>query len=116
MKFAGVGIDILSRKRAAKLIQNHSQKQLRTLLAPAERKKKITPLYLAKILCAKEAYFKAIEGSAMVWSDLEVKVLPRQSFEVQSTRSKARQGVKKAQGSFFQSSAYVGAQVILWDA
>lgn len=114
MRLAGSGIDILSLRRAARLVQNHSSKQIKTLLTPTERKRKITPLYLARLLSAKEAYFKAVEGSVMSWQSIEVKVLPGQRFEVQSTRFGSRSQPHKAQGTFFQSSAYVGARVLLW--
>jgi len=114
MKLVSVGIDILSRKRAAQLLKSHSKQQINRLLTSSEKKKRLTPLYLAKLLCAKEAFLKASEGLVMVWNQIEVKVLPGQHFKVQSTRSNSSKGPITASGAFFQSSTYVGAQVILW--
>ena len=74
-------------------------------------------LLFAKLLAAKEAFFKALGGSWMGlegFQSIEIRLEAHNHFRVQSSLSGFRPPMK-AEGQFFQDRERVGAQVILWD-
>ena len=115
----GVGIDLINLSRIKRFIKENSASDLRRLLTPRESlsygSRKLSVMQLAKMLAAKEAFFKACGCSWMGlegFSSIEVKCLPQSRFRVKSTNSKFYAGAEGA-GCFFRSENLIGAQVIL---
>ncbi len=120
MKLAGLGIDVLSISRAEKFLAHRTRESLSRVLCPSEQKffaKRLSVLQFAKIFTAKEAFFKASQmppSGLYGFSELEVKLLPQERFEIKWLRPAGLKKGPKACGCHFVSPGYVGAQVILW--
>ncbi|HTL46761.1 MAG TPA: 4'-phosphopantetheinyl transferase superfamily protein [Verrucomicrobiae bacterium] len=116
MNVLGVGIDLISLKRVRKFLR-HPKSQIRRLLTPAEQKrylaKNLSPVVFAKLFSAKEAYFKAAGGGIPVFERMDVKLLPRDRFQVKSLHG--LRSAAPAYGCFFRTPSLIGAQIILWD-
>ena len=120
MKLAGLGIDVLSISRAKKFLTRQTSDSLSRVLCPSERKclPRLSPLQFAKIFTAKEAFYKASQTpmtGLYAFSELEVKLLPHEHFEIKWLRSSGLKKAPKVSGCHFVTSDYVGAQVILWE-
>ncbi len=119
VKLRGVGIDLVSVERARKLLQDHRSKVFQRLLTSSERKKfrarGLSPKVFAKWFAAKEAFFKAVGDSWMGlegFGAIEIKGFARDRFQVQS-HSLIGRSWKKAEGRFFETKEFVGAQVVV---
>lgn len=117
----GIGVDLLSRARVVRLIGRSPTKISNRLLSQAEqkvwRKRRFTPVLLARYLTAKEAFFKAIGGPWLGpdgFRNFEVHYLARGKFFVKSLLGNSYD-ICAMDGCFFQNDQWVGAQVILWD-
>lgn len=115
----GVGIDLVSLRRVKRLTSGRSSIQFRNLLTSSEQKLlKGSPRrrasVLAKIISAKEAFFKAA-GLGWIgthgWREFHVRLLRHGSFSIQTARQDA---AFRAVGSFFENAGRVGAMVTLW--
>lgn len=115
----GVGIDLVSLRRVKPLISGRSSFQYRNLLTSSEQKLlKGSPRrrmsILAKIISAKEAFFKASGFNWMGthgWREFQVRLLGHGSFSIQTAQQDA---ALRTVGSFFENSGRVGAMVTIW--
>ena len=113
---SGIGVDIISLRRAGQFLQAHRKTISERFCHPSEKKffsrKNISKLLFSKLFTAKEAFFKALGGSWMGiegFRKLKVKILPHDLFWVSS-----EEAGREARGVFFRDQNFVGAQVILW--
>ena len=138
----GIGIDLLNLSKVKRLFHGHKKQAFQNLFTPSEQKilsqrpssqpssrgrrgNKFSPLpqgegqgegrmilRAARLLAAKEAFFKA---SSLTWmgpdgfKDIEVKCFPGSRFQVQSLIAPV-----SGKGCFFEREQLVGAQVIVW--
>ncbi len=115
---ASVGVDILNPNKVARLFEHSPEKTLQNLFTPLERKYVVGASKIARaarLLTAKEAFFKALNASWLGpdgFKNIEVKCLPGARFHVKSLDSE----VVEAEGCFFEREHLVGAQVILWNS
>lgn len=121
MRPIGVGIDILSLDRAKRFLTAHSSKQIQKIFTESERKKMgrelFSPPHFAKLFAAKEAFFKAAGGSWMGlpgFSRIQIQPFAKHRFKAVSPRYQPKETT--AEGCFFESPEWVGAQVILYHA
>lgn len=120
LRLAGLGVDIVSASRAARFLEGRKKEALSHVLSPAEIKrfaKNPASFEFSKIFTAKEAFFKASQcppGGVYAFSQLEVKLLPNDAFEIEWLAPGSR--YPKARGSHFVSETYVGAEIILWES
>ena len=119
LELKGVGIDLVSLSRIRKFLNRHPSKISRRLLTKSERKKisskRLSPVVLARLLAAKEAFFKAVGRSWMGlegFGAIEIKGFAHGRFQVESKFPDGR--FRKAEGAFFGTQKFVGAQVTLW--
>lgn len=120
VRVKGIGVDLVSLARARRFLERHPAKAFRRLLTASEKKRfpanRLTPAAFARLFAAKEAFFKAVGESWMGlegFGAIEIKSFPRGRFRVQSSRFLDRPG--HAEGRFFGTREFVGAQVILWE-
>lgn len=109
----GIGVDTISWKRAERFLAHHSIEFAGRLLAPSEQATYQTvsrPVeFFARCFAAKEAFFKASEGSWMGESDfrnIEVLMEGKNRFRI-------RGGVQ-TKGQFFEVPDGMGARVVVW--
>lgn len=116
----GVGVDLISLKRAREFVARHRDRIYDRLLSPSERKnfsrKNLTASRFARLFSAKEAYFKALGGEWMGvegFAQMELAAHTGDRFHIGSLKREwQRQGT--GEGCFFENEDYVGAQVIVW--
>lgn len=119
---AGLGVDIVSAPRAERFLEGRSKESLARVLAPSEiRRFERNPARFpfAKVFTAKEAFFKASQcppGGVYAFSQVEVKLLPQDHFEIEWRPSGSRARPVRAFGCHFVNEAYVGAELIYWQA
>lgn len=122
LSLAGLGVDIVSASRVARFLEGRKTEALSHVLSKDELKrfsKNPARFEFSKVFTAKEAYFKASQcppGGVYAFSQLEVKLLPNDGFEIEWLKPGSRQTGPKARGSHFVSEAYVGAEIILWES
>lgn len=120
MRLIGLGIDLLSLSRAARFLKAHRSK-LKRLLSPPEikqlAKRRLTKTGFAKMLSAKEAFFKALNQSWMgldAFRAIHLRFRGKNSFEAAVLPGPFSKKTYTAEGSFFKAGDLLGAQVILW--
>ena len=122
-KLQGIGIDILGKKRVDELFLKHSQSDFQRLFPQSEKSKvslkhkKISQREFARQFVAKEAFFKALGGSWMGlegFAAMELSYESDNQFTIQTLPSGKTEHSIRANGTFFDSKDWVGAQVILW--
>ena len=116
----GIGIDLLSWKRARRFLAAHSFEFLKRLLTPSEQKafrKSGSPLdFFVRAFTAKEAYFKACGGNGLAEAGLEgieTRMKEGNGFEVLSSPFDPS-GALWTEGRFFETSEGLGAEAVLW--
>lgn len=112
-EIAGIGIDIISRPRIERFLNEHFSTDLSRLLSPLEfhslQKGPDRNQLFARYFTAKEAYFKACSG---VWMEreefrkIEVQLEANGEFRIA--------GDPGARGRFFETPDGLGAEVIVW--
>ena len=114
----GVGIDLILLSRAREFLREY-RPHLGRLLSDQEKKvwlrKRISARNFARLFAAKEAFFKALGRSWMGLEGLasmEVGFLSGERFRAHLADEKTFCGG----GSFFETSGYIGAQVVVWNA
>ena len=115
----GVGIDLMRLSRARQFLKRSGSKSVLRLFSKSEiaalRGKRLTAGTFAKFFSAKEAFFKAGGASWMGmegFSEIEVKCLSRDRFEVHSFAGKRVRG--NAEGNFLRGRGWIGARLIFW--
>jgi phosphopantetheine--protein transferase-like protein len=120
-KCAGIGIDVISVKRAGVFLKRHSSGAFERLLSPREKKRFkgrcLTPFLFSKLFAAKEAYFKAVGGTWMGiegFSAIDVRMTGGNHFRAEASGlRRAKSG--RAEGVFFRFKELIGAQVVIWN-
>lgn len=116
---AGLGVDILSLKRADLFLKEHQNSSEFLSFFSKDEIQDIakisawTPLLLAKYVTAKEAYFKACSLNVFQWEDITVKMKGEIQFEACSVMHPNR--FLQSLGCYFIEDVYVGAQVIIYN-
>jgi phosphopantetheine--protein transferase-like protein len=116
----GLGVDILSLSRARKFLDSSRIEALSRVFSPREQKRfssQSSVSEFARIFTAKEAFFKAFQhpiAGVYAFHELEVKLLPKDRFEVKWKASDKSGTSLKAQGCHFLTPEYVGAHVLYW--
>ena len=115
----GIGIDLIELTRLRRFLKSHPFKNCERLLTESEKKRwrteKQSAVFFSKLIAAKEAFFKARGGNWMGFEGFgsyEVECLGHEQFQVRDLHLKNQP--LRAQGQFFETSEWVGAQVVLW--
>jgi len=123
-KPVGIGIDILSRKRADAFLERHRNRILERLLTVQEKERylasgrKMSPLLFTKLFAAKEAYFKACGGDWMGiegFGKIDIAVTRSDAFTADSDIIQPPVPGVSA-GAFITHPQYVIAEVVIWQA
>jgi phosphopantetheinyl transferase (holo-ACP synthase) len=118
---AGIGIDVISVKRAKAFLKRHSAGAFERLLSSREKKRFkgrcLTPFLFSKLFAAKEAYFKAVGGTWMGlegFSAIDVQMTGGKYFRAESSGLLGKK-TGRAEGIFFRFKELIGAQVVIWN-
>lgn len=112
----GLGVDILSLKRARQFFSDHKDGRAFLNFLSCEEIKDIskgsewTPFVLAKYFTAKEAFFKASSLNVFQWDQITVKI--RDSYFDAYSVTSANSLISL--GCYFIEDEYVGAQMIIY--
>jgi phosphopantetheine--protein transferase-like protein len=116
---AGLGVDILSLKRAHQFLKEHQRSREFFNLFSRDEIQDIheipewTPLLWAKYFTAKEAFLKALSLNVFQWDDITIKMKGDARFEAYSATLPNR--FSQSIGCYFIEEEYVGAQMIIYN-
>ena len=117
-RLVGVGVDLISWKRVERFLAEHSRDRLKRILTPSEeasfQKNPYPAQFFARSFTAKEAYFKALEGSGMseeFFRNLEIREEGKDRFFI---RRRGSLPAPSAEGQFFETPDGLGARVFVW--
>ncbi len=118
-RLQGIGIDLVSLDRIRRFIKDHGKQAARRLLSRTEfvqwSQSRNAALGLAKWFAAKEAFFKAVNGT---WLGVEgfrsIEIRWQSANRFQGKIRTAKGLIHQADGSVFASPEWVGAQVLDW--